>query len=29
MIAKVESPLEQLSKPHRRVRKRKKVEPAT
>ena len=29
MIAKVESPLEQLSKPHRRVRKPKKVEPAT
>jgi len=29
MIANVESPLEQLSKPHRRVRKRKKVEPAT
>jgi site-specific recombinase XerD len=29
MIANVESPLEQLSKPHRRVRKPKKVEPAT
>ncbi len=29
MIANVESPLEQLSKAHRRVRKRKKVEPAT
>ncbi len=29
MIANVESPLEQLSKPRRRVRKRKKVEPAT
>ena len=29
MIANVESPLEQLSKPHRRVRKRKKVGPAT
>ncbi len=29
MIANVESPLEQLSKPHRRVRKRKKVEPAS
>ena len=28
MIANVESPLEQLSKPRRRVRKRKKVEPA-
>jgi site-specific recombinase XerD len=29
MIAKVESPLEQLSKPHRRVGNRKKLEPAT
>ena len=29
MIAKVESPLEQLSKPHRRVGNRKKAEPAT
>ena len=29
MIANVESPLEQLSKPHRRVGNRKKVEPAT
>ncbi len=28
LIANVESPLEQLSKPHRRAKKRKMVEPA-
>ncbi len=29
MIANVESPLEQLSKPHRQAKKRKKVEPVS